>query len=193
MPKSKNYKPLIALAALAVAAMVASMFTFTNVTYWVINATRPPVSVDLGDDPRSPGTGDYIKVDTEYDPTTGRNITRISIVAFRGVPTEFASALKLCNRYGSGPMQARLIWQGRVGTTGHESYIRTFYVYGPGGQKVGFDGATTYNTAGPFTINVGSCIDLGAYVLVSTNLPDSLADGRTILARYQIDIEISTS
>jgi hypothetical protein len=45
MPKSKNYKPLIVLVALAVAAMVASMFTFTNVTYWVINATKPPVTV----------------------------------------------------------------------------------------------------------------------------------------------------
>jgi hypothetical protein len=191
MPKSKNYKPLIALAALAVAAMVASMFTFTNVTYWVINATKPPVTADLGSD--ATGGGDeYINIDTEYDPTTGRNITRISIVAFRGVTTDFPSALKLCNRYGSGPMQARLIWQGRVGTTGHESYIRTFYVYGPGGQKVGFDDSTTYNTAGPFTINPGSCIDIGAYVLVDANLPDHLADGRTILARYQVDIEIST-
>jgi hypothetical protein len=192
MAKTKSYKPLTALVVLAVAALVASMFTFTNVTYWVINATRPPVSADLGSDATG-GGADYIKVQTEYDPTTGRNITRISIIGFKGVPTQYNSVLKLCNRYGSAVMNARLIWRGPVYSTGHESYIRAFYVFGSGGQKAGFEGTTTYSAAGPFPISPGGCIDIGAYVFIDANLPDSLADGRTIIGSYQVDIEIGIS
>jgi len=39
--KRKNYKPLAALAVLAVAALVAATVTFTNVTYWLVKATKP--------------------------------------------------------------------------------------------------------------------------------------------------------
>ncbi len=187
MPNKKNYRPLMAIVALAAAAMVAATFTFTNVTYWVINATKPPVVIDPGSDAVH---DDYVDVDHYYDPATGRNITRISIVGFRGAPTTYTSVLKLCNRYGSGPIQARLVWVGPVGTWPHASYIRAFYAIGPGGQKVGFEGTTTHSAAGPYTINPGTCIDIGAHVAIDANLPDSLADGRTILATYQIDIEI---
>jgi len=40
VPKRKDYKPLTALVVLAVAALVAATVTFTNVTYWLINATN---------------------------------------------------------------------------------------------------------------------------------------------------------
>jgi len=193
MPKKKNYRPIMALVALAVAAMVAATFTFTNVTYWSINATKPPISVDQGSDATTPPSSDYIHVGNEYDPTTGKNITRISIVGFKGAATDFSSVLKLCNRYGSGPMQVRLVWVGLVGSTPYTSYIRAFYAKAPGGQKVGFEGSTTHSSAGPYTIAPGNCIDIGAHVAIDANLPDSAANGRTILGTYQIDIEISLS
>ncbi len=187
MEKKENNRPLVALVALAAAALVAAVFTFTNVTYWVINATKPPIAVGPGDDTTGSGR-DYIVVDHYYDPTTGRNITRISIIGVAGYPTEFPSIMKLCNRHSSRTIEASLRWVGPVTTTGHEAYIKAFYVTGPGGQKVGFEGSTTYNTAGPFTINPGACIDIGAYVSIDANIPDNLADGRTVLGQYQVDI-----
>jgi len=38
----RSYKPLIALTTLAVAALALATLVFTNVTYWLINATLPP-------------------------------------------------------------------------------------------------------------------------------------------------------
>ena len=58
---------------------------------------------------------------------------------------------------------------------------------------VGFVGATTYNTAGPYTINSGQCIDIGAYVAIDPAIPPNLADGRTVLGQYQVDIRMSQS
>jgi len=161
MAKRKNYRPLMALVALAAAALVAATVTFTNVTYWLINATKPPAMKYLGDD-TAVADGMYVKVSYYYDSDRGINITRISIIGFTGDPTEYTSVIKVCNYYGSTPITANLVWVGQVGSTGYESYIRAFLVKGPDGQYVGFDGSTTYNTAGPYTINPGQCVDIGA-------------------------------
>jgi hypothetical protein len=192
MAKRRNYRPLIVLVVLAAVAFVAATVTFTNVTYWLINATRPPAMKYAGADTAIAG-GQYVRVSFYYDSGRGINITRISIVGFTGDPTTYDSVVRVCNYYGNIPIQARLEWRGRVTNTGHEQYIKAFYVRGPDGQRVGFEGGTTYTTAGPYTINPGQCITLGAYVAIDPAIPPHLANGRTVLGQYQIDIIMSAS
>jgi len=189
MAKRKNYRPLMALVALAAAALVAATVTFTNVTYWLINATKPPAMKYPGADTAVAG-GQYVKVSYYYD--SGINITRISIIGFTGDPTNYTSVIKVCNHYGSGPITAKLVWVGQVGGS-YESYIKAFLVKGPDDQGVGFVGSTTYSTAGPYPINQGHCIDIGAYVVIDPNIPSGLADGNTMLAQYQVNIVMSPS
>jgi len=193
MAKKKNYRPLMALVALAAAALVAATVTFTNVTYWLINATKPPAMKYAGADTSVAG-GMYVKVSYYYDSNRGINITRISIIGFTGDPTNYTSVIKVCNYYGTTPIQAQLVWRGPVTTTGYESYIKAFLVGPAVGTNivgVGFVGSTTYSTAGPYTINSGQCIDIGAYVAIDPAIPYSLADGKTVLGQYQVDIVMS--
>jgi hypothetical protein len=193
MAKRKNYRPLMALVALAAAALVAATVTFTNVTYWLINATKPPVMKYPGADTAVAG-GQYVKVSYYYDSNRGINITRISIIGFTGDPTNYTSVIKVCNYYGTTPIQAQLVWRGPVTTTNYESYIKAFLVGPPAGTNivgVGFVGSTTYTTAGPYTINPGQCINIGAYVAIDPAIPSNLADGRTVLGQYQVDIVMS--
>jgi hypothetical protein len=192
MTKRKNYRPLMALVALAAAALVAAAVTFTNVTYWLINATLPPAMKYPGDDTAVAG-GQYVKVSYYYDSARGINITRISIIGFTGDPTNYTSVIKVCNKYGTTPITATLAWVGQVGSTGYENYIRAFLVKGPDGRGVGFVGDTTYRDAGPYTINPGRCIDIGAYVAIDPAIPASLANGRTVLGQYQVNIVMSPS
>jgi hypothetical protein len=84
----------MALLALAVAALVAATVTFANVTYWQINATKPPAMKYPGDD-TSVADGQYVKVSYYYDSNNGINITRISIIGFTGDPTEYTSVIKI--------------------------------------------------------------------------------------------------
>jgi len=193
MPKQENYKPLIALMALAIAALVAATVTFTNVTYWLINATKPPAMKYPGADTLV-AEGQYVKVSYYYDSARGINITRISIIGFTGDPTNYTSVIKVCNYYGPTPIIANLVWVGQVGSTGYESYIKAFLVKGPDGQGVGFVGSTVYTTAGSYTINPGDCIDIGAYVAIDPAIADAhpeVLDGRTVLGQYQVDIVMS--
>jgi len=192
MAKRKNYRPLMALAALAAAALVAATVTFTNVTYWLINATKPPAMKYPGADTAVAG-GMYVKVSYYYDSNRGINITRISIIGFTGDPTNYTSVIRVCNYYGPTPITANLVWVGQVGSTGYERYIKAFLVKGPDGRGVGFVGSTTYYTAGPYTINPGQCIHIGAYVAIDPAIPLRLADGRTVLGQYQVDIRMSPS
>ncbi len=193
MAKRKNYRPLMALVVLAAAALVAATVTFTNVTYWLINATKPPAMKYPGDDTAVAG-GQYVKVSYYYDSARGINITRISIIGFTGDPTNYTSVIRVCNYYGTTPIQAQLVWRGPVGTTGHEQYIKAFLVGRAVGTNivgVGFVGNSTYTTAGPYTIGTGQCIDIGAYVAIDPAIPPHLADGRTVLGQYQVDIVMS--
>jgi hypothetical protein len=190
MPKNKNYKPLMALMVLAVAALVAATVTFTNVTYWLVNATKPPAMKYPGTD-TTVASGQYVKVSYYFDSDRGINVTRISIIGFTGDPTNYTSVIKVCNYYGPTPITASLVWYGPVTTTGYESYIKAFLVKGPDGQSVGFVGSTTYNTAGTYTINPGQCIDIGAYVVIDPAIPSNLADGNTVLGQYQVNIVMS--
>jgi len=183
--------------ALAVAALVAATVTFTNVTYWLINATKPPAMKYSGDDTAVAG-GMYVKV-SYYDSDKGINITRISIIGFTGDPTNYTSVIKVCNYYGTTPIYATLVWRGPVANTGYEGYIKAFLVgrfsrgnFDPAGA-VGFVGTTTYYTAGPYTISPNSCIDIGAHVRIDPAISMDLADGKTVLGQYQVDIVMSPS
>jgi len=194
MAKRKNYRPLVALVALAAAALVAATVTFTNVTYWLINATLPPAMKYPGAD-TAVADGQYVKVSYYYDSSSSINITRISIIGFTGDPTEYMSVIKVCNYYGPTPITANLVWVGQVGGS-YGSYIKAFLVKGPDGNGVGFDGATTYNTAGPYSINRGDCIDIGAYVVIDPSIADDhpeVLDGGTVLGQYQVNIVMSLS
>jgi hypothetical protein len=191
--RRKNYKPLMALMALAVAALVAATVTFTNVTYWLINAAMPPAMKYAGDDTTVAG-GQYVKVSYYYDSNAGINITRISIIGFTGDPTNYTSVIKVCNYYGTTPINAELVWVGPVVDTDYDHYIKAFLVKGPDDNGVGFVGATTYDRAGPYTINPGSCIDIGAYVVIDPQLAEDYPDavnGQTVIGQYQVNIVMS--
>jgi len=204
MARRKNYKPLIALAALAVAALALATMTFTNVTYWLINATLPPAMKYAGEDSwlwgRADGSGyeHYTFVNWYFDPDTGYNVTMISLVGFTGDPTNYTDIIRLCNKYHNGPLYVKLVAVGTVGTTGYESYIRDFrvYFYDPvpstGSKEVTFSGSNVGTSeTGYVILNQGDCAKVGAYVLVDPNLPPSARDGRTIIATYQVNVVFS--
>ena len=207
MAKRKNYKPLMALVALAAAALVAATMTFTNVTYWLINATKPPAMKYAGADTEINGTytpwGRYVIVGYYYDSDRGINITRISIIGFTGDPVNYTSVIKVCNYYGTTPIGVWLVWRGPTTTTGYERYIRAFLV-GPavgrtpsinivGVGFVNWTSYTVYDTANLGTINTGECIDIGAYVAIDPAIPANLTDGKTVLGQYQVNIRMSPS
>jgi len=210
MARKKNYRPLIALAALAVAALALATLTFTNVTYWVINATLPPAMKYPGDDTQIAGRADgsgydrYVYVSYYYDPRSGYNITRISIVGFTGDPTNYTDVLRLCNKYYSGTLYVRLVAVGKEGNTGYESYVKDFRVYfynpvpGSGNKEVRFSGDSVVGPreTGYVTLNQGDCAQVGAYVLVDPQLYDDyprVVNGREVIATYQVNVVFSTS
>jgi len=210
MARKKNYKPLIALAALAVAALAMATLTFTNVTWWIINATLPPAMKYGGEDSwlwgRDDGSGyeHYTFVNWYFDPDTGYNVTIISLVGFTGDPTNYTDIIRLCNKYYNGPLYVKLVAVGTVGNTGYESYVRDFrvYFYQDGyGNTYGYSASGYYIQFEGSSISVGStdtvpipkdtCAKVGAYVLVDPNLPPSARDGRTMIAQYQVNVVFS--
>jgi len=84
------------------AKIVLAMATmsFTNVTYWLINATLPPTMKYPGSDTQIAGRLDnsdyknYVYVTYYYDSSTGYNVTRISIVGFTGDPANYTNVLQ---------------------------------------------------------------------------------------------------
>jgi len=209
MAKRKNYKPLIALAALAVAALALATLTFTNVTYWVINATLPPAMKYAGDDTTITGRDDdsdydrYVYVSYYYDPDTGYNITRISIVGFTGDPTNYTDVLRICNKYYNGPIYVKLVAKGTVGSY-YESYIKDFRVYfynpvpGVGDREVKFSGGSVVGSGetGYVILNKNDCAQVGAYVVVDPQLYDDnpgVVDGMDVIAQYEVDVVFSIS
>jgi len=215
--KKKNYKPLIALAALAVAALALATMTFTNMTYWLINATLPPAMKYPGTDTQIAGRADnsgynrYVYVTYYYDPTNGYNITKISIVGFTGDPTNYTDVLQLCNRYYSGTLYAKLVAKGYFSgqdTANKPEYIKDFrvyfykvvdssdntYIYGysADGYYVKFVGSSAQVTStNSVPIPQGKCAVVGAYVFVDPNLPEQYRNGTTVIAQYEVDVVFS--
>jgi hypothetical protein len=198
MARRKSYRPLMVLVVLAAVAFVAATVAFTNVTYWLINATRPPAMKYPGADTAVAG-GQYVKVSYYYDSGRGINITRISIIGFTGDPVNYTSVIRVCNYYGTAPIRVWLVWRGPVTTTGYEQYIKAFLVGPATGATgtnivgVGFVGSTTYTTEGPYTIDQGQCVTFGAHVAIDPAIPPNLANGRTVLGQYQVDIVMNVS
>jgi len=220
MAKKKNYKPLIALAALAVAALALATMTFTNVTYWQINATLPPAMKYPGTDTQIAGRLDnekynnYVYVTYYYDSDTGYNITKISIVGFTGDPTNYTDVLQLCNKYYSGTLYAKLVANGYFSgqdTANKPEYIKDFRVYfykvvdssdSTYGNKIyGYSASGYYVQFKQDTVQVdktdsveipqGHCAIVGAYVVVDPNLPEGYRDGKTVIAQYEVDVVFS--
>jgi len=200
--RKKNYRPLIALAALAVAALALATLTFVNVTYWLINATLPPAMKYAGDDTQIGGRADgsgygrYVYVSYYYDPSTGYNVTRISIVGFTGDPTNYTDVLRLCNKYYSGTLYVRLVAVGSIGGQAPQ-YVRDFRVYfvdpTTDPNYVQFQGTSVVQSAtGWVAIGPGQCATVGAYVLIDPTSPTEYRDGKTVIAQYEIHIAFST-
>jgi len=205
----RSYKPLIALAALAVAALALATLTFTNVTYWLINATLPPAMKYPGTDTQIAGRADgsgydrYVYVSYYYDPNTGYNVTRISIVGFTGDPTNYTNVLQLCNKYYQGTLYAKLVAGGYIaGPTGNPQYanspqyIKDFRVYfvnpTTSPNYVQYQGTSaTQSATGSVPIPYGQCATVGAYVVVDPSLPAQYRDGKTVIAQYQVNVVFS--
>ncbi|MCC6019908.1 MAG: hypothetical protein LM577_00855 [Thermoproteaceae archaeon] len=192
----RSYKPLVALTALAIAALAAASLTLVNVTYWVVNATLPPAMKYAGSDVNIAG-GKYVKVSYYYDSRTGYNITRISVVGFTGDPTNYTDVIRVCNKRDDVSASVYLRWVGQVGSTGYETYVRRFVVGNTSGTNVntgvGFIGNTTHPYAGPYTVGPGGCLTLGVHVLIDPELPSAVADGKHVIATYQVNVEVQYS
>jgi len=215
MARKKNYRPLIALAALAVAALALATMTFTNVTYWLINATLPPAMKYPGTDTQIAGRADnsgyknYVYVTYYYDSSTGYNITKISIVGFTGDPTNYTDVLQLCNKYYDRTLYAKLVAKGYfdgqgTGYANQPQYIKDFRVYfyqdGQGktygysadGYYVQFVGKSTQvASTNSVPIPQGQCAIVGAYVVVDPSLDPTYRDGKTVIAQYEVDVVFS--
>jgi len=201
MARKKNYRPLIALAALAVAALAMATLSFTNVTYWLINATLPPAMKYPGTDATSSDTNMYVKVSYYYDPSTGYNVTRISIVGFTGDPTNYTNVLRICNYYYSGTLNVYLKYAGPVSGPeygSYSSYVKRFFVYftDTPNNGVGFIGGSTTTQSSPVQLSQGECVDVGVHVLIDPQLYDvdsDVLDGQHVIATYQVNVVFSTS
>ncbi len=194
MARKRNYKPLVVLAALAAVALVAATVTFTNITYWVVNATMPPAMKYVGNDTTVAG-GKYAKVSYYFDSTNGYNITKISVIGFTGDPVNYTDVIRVCNYYGTTPVNATMYYRGIVDNPKNLSnYVKAFYVYWtrPYAQNgTGFITTTKYPQSASVTINPGQCATAGVYIRIDPNLPANYTDGKTILATYQVNIQMT--
>jgi hypothetical protein len=187
---------LLGFAAIALAAISLAALQFTNVTNWTVNATLPPAMKYAGADTsitgRNDGYSNYIYVTYYY--SNGLNITKISIVGFTGDVTNYTNALRICNRYYNGPLTVSI----KYNTAGSQSsgYVRQFVVYSYNNtqQWVGFTNPSTPTISATLgTISQGQCIILGVYVLVDPSAYTAgVANGKTVLATYEVDITFST-
>ncbi|MFN3805349.1 MAG: hypothetical protein ACK4SY_09850 [Pyrobaculum sp.] len=184
-----NARRLVVIAVLAAAALSLAVLTFTNVTYWVINATLPPVMKYAGPDAEGEATSQYVKVYPYYDAQKGYNVTKISVIGFTGDVTNYTEVLRVCNTYGSTPYTASLRYVGLISGQ-YANYVRIFKVYWKDNpaQWVGFDDESTQVGPVSTTIDVGQCATAGVIVLIDPTLPAGARNGKTILAEYQVDI-----
>ncbi|MFN7105643.1 MAG: hypothetical protein ACK4M3_03555, partial [Pyrobaculum sp.] len=185
----QNKRTFVVLVALAAAALSLATLTFTNVTYWLINATMPPVMKYAGPDAEAAATSPYVKVGYYYESSSGYNVTRISVIGFTGDLTTYGKVLRVCNTYGTTTFTASLNYVGIVSGP-YNNYVKVFKVYWSDdpGQWVGFEGGSTQ--AGPVSIQIapGQCATAGVAVLVDPSLPAEARDGKTVLATYQVNI-----
>jgi len=195
---------LLGFAAIALAAISLAALQFTNVTNWSVNATLPPAMKYAGADTGITGRSDdsgynsYIYVTYSYDPNTHLNITKISIVGFTGDVTNYTNALQVCNYHYNGLLTVNITYIGPVSGSQYQQYVDQFVVYNPNnpGQWVGFNtkGSTNPGPVTLGTIQQNRCITLGVSVLVDPSAYSAgVADGKTVLATYEVDITFSTS
>jgi hypothetical protein len=192
---------LLGFAAIALAAISLAALQFTNVTNWTVNATLPPAmkyaGTDTGITGRSDSSGysNYIYVTYYYDSSRYLNITKISIVGFTGDVTNYTNALQVCNRYYNGPLTVYITYKGPTSNLQYSQYVRQFVVYNSNNaqQWVGFNPTTQTGPVMLGRISQGQCIPLGVSVLVDPGAYSAgVANGKTVLATYEVDITFST-
>jgi hypothetical protein len=192
---------LLGFAAIALAAISLAALQFTNVTNWTVNATLPPAMKYAGTDTSITGRSDssgynnYIYVTYSYDPSTHLNITKISIVGFTGDVTNYTNALQVCNRYYNGPLTVYITYKGPTSNSQYPQDVRQFVVYNSNNaqQWVGFNPTTQTGPVMLGQIQQGQCIPLGVSVLVDPGAYSAgVANGKTVLATYEVDITFST-
>ncbi|MFP3267755.1 MAG: hypothetical protein RXQ56_09905 [Thermoproteus sp.] len=190
---------LLGFAAIALAAISLAALQFTNMTNWSVNATLPPAmkyaGADTGITGRSDGSTNYNSyIYVSYYSSNGYNITKISIVGFTGDVTNYTDALRICNYHYNGPLTVSIKYN--TASSQSSGYVRQFVVYSYNNtqQWVGFTNPSTPTISATLgTISQGQCIILGVYVLVDPSAYTAgLADGKTPLATYEVDITFST-
>ena len=190
---------LLGFAAIALAAISLADLQFTNMTNWSVNATLPPAmkyaGTDTGITGRSDGSTNYNSyIYVSYYSSNGYNITKISIVGFTGDVTNYTDALRICNYHYNGPLTVSIKYNvARSQTSGYVSQF-VVYSYNNTQQWVGFTNPSTPTISATLgSISQGQCIILGVYVLVDPSAYSAgLADGKTVLATYEVDITFST-
>jgi S-formylglutathione hydrolase FrmB len=171
--RNRKYLGLVvALIALGAASAFATL-QFTNITYWAINATKPPVEKYPGSDAAAYPSNIAVK---SYTSSNGVNATYIYILGYTGDITNYSNALKVCNYYGSTSYTVSIQYVGPVGGS-YTSYVNQFMVYNSANpsQWVGFtySGATQTGPVQVATLAPGQCVTLGVSVLVSGSLPSA--------------------
>ncbi len=190
MARNKKVGRRVALLAVLLGAVALfAAVSVINVTYWYVNTTSPPVIKYVGDDTRVMN-GTFIKADWYYDPTTGINVTRISVTGVPGDIVNITNALRVCNNYNV-PVKIRIsdvsLLQDYYPGVDYIRYMAVKIVDPPGAadnkvviqDEVAVDTTTDYVTLQP-----GQCAILGVDLVIDANAPYDKT-----LATFQINIE----
>jgi len=172
------------LLALAIVAFATAAVTLVNITEWTVMAQGSPVvkvaGSDVGNKP-----GSYVNV-TSYIARDGTNRTAISVIGFKGDPTNYTSVLKICNKNFTGPVTVKLVYKGLLSPQQWPSDVTYVKLFNSTNNNILLNLPTnppgTEVTIG--RIGPGRCSsDIGVSVLVSANAPT-----KTELVTFEVDV-----
>ncbi len=190
MARNKNVGRKVALLAVLLGAVALfAAVSVINVTYWLVNTTKPPVIKYVGDDTKVMN-GTFVKASWYYDPNTGINVTRISVAGVPGDIVNITNALRVCNNYNV-PVSIRISDVSLI----HDYYPAADYIRymavkiidppGAADDKVVIKDETAVDTTTDYvTLAPGRCAILGVDLVIDTNAPYNKT-----LATFQINIE----
>ena len=170
--------PAALLAVLALASFAAAAVVITNITEWNVVAAYAPIVKEAGADV---DTG-YVSVST-YTADDGTSRTVITITGFKGDPTKYTEALRICNRETgetAANYEVELVYKEVLGGGWtHVKYIK-FWLGGSGPLTVTSFGADGTAKA---TVSAGQCVPVAVEVLVTPEAPT----GQTLIT-VEIDV-----
>jgi len=168
------------LLALAIVAFATAAVTLTNITEWTVKAQGSPVVKVAGNDS---ATG-YVSVTSDF-PGDGTNRTKITVVGFKGDPTNYTSVLKICNKNFTGPVTVKLVYKGLSYPKEWPPDVIYVILFNSTNKNtlISLPSGSTEATIGP--IPKGQCSsDIGVSVLVSPDAPTN-----TELVKFEVDVE----